>query len=434
MKLFENYLDGIKSIMDDSNSVQVRSFSTYTDQDSNLPKYFKKGLNENLISSRKDNIDNKVLINFESNHLTSLFGPNDYSFPSVSIGNHPDFSDLNYSEYENHFCVSMFMDIKGSTRLIERFSLLQIRKIKDTVLTLAIHIATHFGGHIHRLQGDAIFVQFVRKKQKEQDAVVNALNAASVITHFISADLADIFIQNQLKPLKVRIGIDYGKTDDVIWSHYGVPGCSELTTTSLHTDLAAKLQARAGSNEVLIGGNIKEILDIKPDFCSNVHDSKGDVDYYIYEGVKKYRKFNFDWQKYLLSFDFIKKASDGKRLNITVPNARLTCSISNSTDNSFENYYPNSRSINKNATITFRLQENGRDYNKKDWESIEWKAFNSGKQAKDKEQEIHNFGGEYDNKIYCKTTAAFTGHHYVECIIKRPRLDNIKITFPIYVD
>jgi adenylate cyclase len=434
MKLFGNYLDGIKSIVDDSDSLQVRSFSNYTDQDINLPRYFKKGLNESLSLSRKANVDNKVLINFESDQLTTLFGINEHSFHKISIGNHPDFSDLQHSEYENHFCVSMFMDIKGSTRLIEKFSLLQIRKIKDTVLTLAINVATHFGGHIHRLQGDAIFVQFVRKNQKDQNAVINALNAASVLTHFISTDLADIFTQLQLIPLRVRIGIDYGNSQDVIWSHYGVPGCSELTTTSLHTDLAAKLQAKATSNGILVGGNIKDILDIKSEFCKNVLFTDGTIDYYIYQGAKNYRKFIFDWEKYLMSFDFIKKASTGNRLLMEVPTIRLVCSINRPGSSDSETYHQNSKAIPKSSSISFRIHEGGRDYFKKTWETIEWRAFNSGKEAKEKVQETHTFDGKYNNKIYCVTTAAFTGHHFVECIIKRQHSNNIKITFPIFVE
>ena len=428
MKLFDNYLDSISGIL---NKNQVRNFSA--NEENRLPAYFQKAyVHENLSVLQNNNQNNKVLIQFDKTQLTTLFGQNQDSFASTSIGSHPDFLNLNHHEFENHFCVSMFMDIKGSTRLNERYSLLEIRKIKDTILTLAIYTASHFGGHVHRLQGDGIFLQFVRRGQKEQNAVINALNAASVLSHFITSDLAAIFNQNGVTPLRVRIGIDLGNTNDVIWSHYGIPGCSELTTTSLHTDLAAKLQTKAKSNGVLVGGNIKDILDIKDDFCQTCYDSDGNVDYYIYQDATiNYRKYEFNWQNYLKSFDFVKGATNS--LEVEIPNIRLTCKIK-MTDSAVEQTYnQNSFAIPKGSDIEYTIIENGHPYYKKDWETIEWKAVNSGKEAKNANELTHDFGGQYKNKVVCVTHAGYVGHHYAECVIKRQHLDNIKLRFPIFV-
>lgn len=430
MKLFNNYLHGISEIV---NKNEIRKFSSFTGN-GELPYYFEKGILNERLELQKSNSDNKVLIEFDKSQFTSLFGQNPDSFQQNVIGTHPDFSNINYHEYEKHFCVSMFLDIKGSTRLNEKYSLLEIRKIKDTILTLAIHVAAHFGGHIHRLQGDGVLVQFVRKGQKEQDAVINALNTASILTHFVSTDLARIFLNNGVIPLRVRTGIDLGFKDEVVWSHYGIPGCSELTTTSLHTDLAAKLQTRANSNGILIGGNIKEILDIKPEFCQDIKDTNGNIDYYIYQGMKNYRKFNFDWVKYLNSFDFTKLNSSRDGLEIDIPRLRIQCMISDENGLYEKVYFQNSLAIPKSFKIKYTLIENERLYHKRDFETIEWNAHNSGKEAKEAGHENHNFGGISKNKVHCETSAAYKGHHYVECIIKRPHSDNNKIRFPIFVE
>ena len=430
MKLFDNYLNGLSDIIDKHN---VKSFSSFSGE-STLPIYFEKGIVNETLELQKANSRNKVLIEFDKSQLEKLFGTNPQSFDSASIGTHPDFQSINYHEYENHYCVSMFMDIKGSTRLNEKYSLLEIRKIKDTILTLAIHVASHFGGHVHRLQGDGIFIQFVRKGTSPQDSVINALNAASVLTHFISSDLASIFSNNGVRPLTVRTGIDLGFKEDVIWSHYGVPGCSELTTTSLHTDLAAKLQVKAPSNGIYVGSNIQNILDINSSFCKDIKNDDGSVDYYIYTGVKNYRKFDFDWVKYLKTFDFTKVQSSGQGIEIEEPNIKISCTVTNEDGHNSKVYYQNSNAIKKGSQIRYQIEMNGHPYHKREFETIEWKAFNSGKEAKNANQETHDFGGASKNKIICDTTAAYKGHHYVEAILKREHSQNQRIKFPIFVE
>ncbi len=425
MKLFNDYLNGISDILTKS---QTTFFSDSINERRSFQALEKAILLEGT-AVQQANKKNKTMIDFDQSQLVNLFGHNPYSFQNVSIGTHPDFADLEYNKYEYHYCVSMFMDIKGSTRLNEKYSLPEIRRIKDTVLTLAIHVATHFGGHVHRMQGDGIFLQFVRKGQEEENAVINALNAASVLAHFISTDLAGIFNQNGVKPLRVRIGIDLGYEKDVLWSHYGIPLCSELTTTSLHTDLAAKLQAQAESNGILVGGNIKDILDIKDEFCCSCLDSENNTDYYIYQGsAMNYRKYKFDWKKYLNSYDFYRNST------IDTPNIRLVCKITEPQSTYQKDYYQNSSAIKKETKIQYTIMENGHPYYKKDWEAIEWKAYNSGKEAANtKDGLTHDFGGAYKNKTICETSAAYVGHHYVECTIKREHLDNIKLRFPIFV-
>ena len=429
MKLFSTYLNSISDIIDKS---KVETFSVNSNSNYTLQHFEKSMLNDGL-EVQRGNKNNKVLIEFDNNQLSNLFGANQFSFTEPSIGSHPDFKDLKHNEFKSHYCVSMFMDIKGSTNLNGKYTLLQIREIKDTVLTLAIHVASHFGGHVNRLQGDGAFLQFARKEQSEHDAVINALNTASIITHFISSDLANVFESNQVKPLRVRIGIDLGFKEDVIWSHYGIQGCSELTTTSLHTDLAAKLQSKAKSNGILIGENIREILDIKEEFCQTCLDKEKKKDYYIYQGSINYRKYDFNWIKYLRSFDFISKASNSDTLEITEKKIRLKCRIRDSENDEFKSYYQNSKAIKKGSTIEYSIEENNRPYHKKEWETIEWTAKNSGKEAKEANELEHNFEGNYKNKTICKTRAGYVGHHYVECVIKRKYLDNIKLRFPIFV-
>ncbi|MDN8971993.1 adenylate/guanylate cyclase domain-containing protein, partial [Staphylococcus aureus] len=80
--------------------------------------------------------------------------------------------------------------------------------------------------------------------------------------------LKKFFESENLEPLKIRIGIDFGDDSSVLWSKYGIDGINEITSTSIHTDLASKLQNKAPSNKIMIGENINKYLDIPTKFRS----------------------------------------------------------------------------------------------------------------------------------------------------------------------
>lgn len=439
MNLFENYRNGFEEILSKKIKVTPELLSKQRTFSNSLIKASSNGrLNENFSVDNGQNVPMqiqgpKVLFKYDKELLKKHFGTNKDSFENITIGKHPDFSELTNADYTYHYCVSAFIDIKGSTRLIEKYSLLEVRLIKDSLLTLAIEVANQFGGHVQRLQGDGIFLQFVRKDVVPNDAVINALNAVSILTQFVSVDLSEIMRNHGLSPLKIRAGVDYGDDENVLWSYYGVEGCEELTTTSLHTDMAAKLQAKADDNSILIGGNVKNLLDLKKDFYDFYRNNEGKEMVYYYSGQSSYPFYVFNWREYLYSLPFIWKVSGSEKLEIKEKELRLRCFISDDNGVDIEEYYPNSKSIPKDKNIVFKLYQNGNLYNKKDFEKIEWFAHNSGKQATEANELLHDFKKENNNKTICNSGAAYLGHHYVECKIIRNFQVNIKLTFPIFV-
>jgi adenylate cyclase len=439
MNLFESYKNGFEDILSKKIKVTPELLSKQRKFSNTL---IKENVNEgrNQTFSADDHQNSpmqiqgpKVLFRYDKELLKKHFGNNKDSFENITIGKHPDFADLTNTDYKYHYCVSAFIDIKGSTRLIEKYSLLEVRLIKDSLLTLAIEVANQFGGHVQRLQGDGIFLQFVRKDVVPNDAVINALNAVSILTQFVSVDLSEIMKNHGLRPLKIRAGVDYGDNENVLWSYYGVEGCEELTTTSLHTDMAAKLQAKADDNSILIGGNVKNLLDLKKDFYDYYRNNEGKEMVYYYSGQSSYPFYVFNWKEYLYSLPFIWKVSGSDKLEIKEKEFRIRCFISDDNGENLEEYYPNSKSISKDKSITFKLYKNGSLYFKKDFEKIEWYARNSGKQATDLNELTHDFKKKYNDKTICNSGAAYLGHHYVECKIIRNHQDNMKFTFPIFV-
>ncbi|ARN70625.1 hypothetical protein BST91_02660 [Nonlabens tegetincola] len=431
MSLFNNYKAGLESVLSRSNQSFEKSWSS---------PYILLNESTKTFSSVPTTIEpnSKTILDFDSNQLQKYFGPNKHSFDKVTIGNHPDFSYLNENQTLKHHCVSMFIDIKGSTRLALKYSLEEVRLIKDTLLTLCINVASHFGGHIHRLQGDAAFVQFVRKNSNPSDSIINALNAASVLCQAVSEDLSSAFISYGLDPIKIRVGIDYGSDEEVMWSHYGIANCNELTTTSLHTDLAAKLQHKASTNSIRIGKNLLDTIEMKQDFISIPKAYKNgeyvDDRYIIQSSNFNYRQFDFNWKKYLNSFSFYKQNGSGKLEIIDKP-FKLKAIVCNSkSDTNGTSYYENNYAILKGKSIRYELTYNNLPYYRKNYETIIWEAYNDGSDAKKANDEHHFFEKRFVNKTYCIAHAGYQGNHYLKCTIKRQHSDNIILKFPIYVD
>jgi class 3 adenylate cyclase len=381
----------------------------------------------------------KIMPTFDETLMRSFFGANAMRFPKISIGPHPDFTGLDFNQTATHYCVSMFVDVVGSTKLsIAGYELLLIRRIKDTVLSLFIQVANFFGGHVHRLQGDAAFLQFVRVGREPSDCIINALNAASMISYLVTHYLADIFRENDLEPLAIRIGLDYGKDDDVLWSHYGLPGCSELTTTSLHTDMAAKLQQKAAGNEVRIGNNIRAQLDLPSEFWRVPTKDNGAYEINAISEID-YRQFIFDWRKFLASYDFVTYNERTKQLvtDEDTDRIKLTCEVhaNELEDSLFESHYlPNSYALPKGKGLVFRLMKGSKPYQRLASHIVTWKIVNRGAEAAadpvkgwDKPQ--------VDKELnpYMVTGTAFVGHHYMQCKVQRPFLPDLELRFPLFV-
>lgn len=245
------------------------------------------------------------------NKIAQGYDPN-----NAQIGLHPDFKHLKGTEkQERHYIVSVFVDIKGSTNLNDSYDLETIYNITNTVQSAAIHVCLLFGGHIQRLQGDGVFAYFGGKSVSKAEAVKRAVTATSMFTYFIKNDLQKVFEEEGVENISTRTGIDFGDDDQVLWGNFGIGQCIELTTLSLHTSLAPKMQSHAGKNGIVVGQNVKDRLLIDEKFFDLVRNSKGEVtDRYIYIGRKKnmyYTQYKLDWFNYLKSLSYIKSDAQG---------------------------------------------------------------------------------------------------------------------------
>jgi adenylate cyclase len=252
------------------------------------------------------------------------------------LGAHPSFSHLKNSDNsEYHYIVSMFIDVRNSTGLFKKYEPDVVANICRTIQLAAIHTCWYFDGYIHRLQGDGLMVYFGGKGITKQAAVDNALMAASFVSYFVKNDLKSLFDEQGVNRIYTRIGIDFGDADATLWHNAGIGECSEVTTTSLHTSLACKMQAQAESNGIVAGDNI---LPFKPKhsdyFAYKKYKHNGSEQQYVYEISEegfRYKQHDFNWERYLKNHPSIEEDAEG---NLTfrgmpiLPNPQVQQNIS----------------------------------------------------------------------------------------------------------
>jgi hypothetical protein len=89
----------------------------------------------------------------------------------------------------------------------------------------------------------------------------------------------------------------------------GKDNTSEISTVSLYTSLASKMQSWAKSNEIVAGKNVKDRAGLDQSLYSAVEEKR-----YIYEDPENslyYSQHVFDWYKYLRGLKFIVSSLSG---------------------------------------------------------------------------------------------------------------------------
>lgn len=238
-----------------------------------------------------------------------LFGKGEPHPPT--IGDHPDFIHLDGTPNQEYCAIStLFLDIENSTRLGVVFGPEEAYRRKNAIICMAIEIIKTFDGHVHRIMGDAVMAYFGGKNKSPEAAAIDSINCATFLRYFFGkVVLPQLGDGDSDDAFGIRIGVDHGPADKVLWASYGYEGMSEVTATSFYVDVAAKLQGQAGRNQILIGQSLRDVIDF-PDVVASVptrsREGVREPDPYVRpnytstDGKKvNYRKFLVDWEGYL---------------------------------------------------------------------------------------------------------------------------------------
>lgn len=273
-----------------------------------------------------DYITNRAQLSFSRDLIAIANQMGAVPLANQIIGHHPHFSHLKgTTNTEKHYIISAFIDIKGSTNLFKKYDEETNMIITNTIQLAAINVCQLFGGFIQRIQGDGLFVYFGGKNIDRNKATQHCLTALSLFSYFVKNDLKRVFEQHGIERIFTKIGVDFGDDDKVLWGVAGIQNTSEIATYSLHTSLAAKMQAYAGSNEIVVGQYVKDKANFDSLLYTVVEEKR-----YIFSDSENgfyYTQYKFDWIKYLKSSQYIATSITGditiKPQISTIPNLTL---------------------------------------------------------------------------------------------------------------
>lgn len=320
MKIYNDYLSVIAEAMKTGPTV-----NSFNESQRNHGQVFSKGLSYEELNKRIPRNQLQPGLQSFANELGLV--PNF----EQKLGLHPDFAYLkNSNAVEKHYIVSMFVDIKGSTNLFRKYKPETVMVITNTIQRAAIHTCLVLGGYVHRLQGDGLFVYFGGKSIPIAEAVQRSLVFSSVFTYFVKTDLKKLFDEQGIEFIYTRIGVDLGYQEHVVWSLTGIGEISEVTTCSLHTSLACKMQGSAQSNGIVAGDHIVHEAATFHECFTPVSKRTGDEnDRYIYQIPDQkinYTQYDFSWLSFLKKQAFVATDLSGNIILKQKPAAQVSSS------------------------------------------------------------------------------------------------------------
>lgn len=386
--------------------------------------------------------------------LQKIFRPLFGKGPAVkpSIGGHPDFDHLaGTKRQEKSPIVTLFMDIESSTRLGILYSPEDVQRIKNAFICIAIEIAKTFDGHIHRIMGDAVMVFFGSKKHKTENAVIDALNCAAILNYLVERIIIpQLDAEGYKDSFGIRIGIDYGSRENVLWSAYGYPGMEEVTATSFFVDVAAKLQHSAGRNQIMLGQSLLEHVDFPTLFTTNKTEIRGGEETPVLylqpnhsnrDGKKvNYIQKVFLWEDYLYTTVLGQKDSAATGMTGNRGTDRITIraeEYDKDKKNCFGIYGACTRILSKDRSIKFTIDiEGGQSYPL----YVACSVTNNGNEAQKAEDMGHNRETEIiripqDGRGMTKwEQTAYRGLHFFNVDVKTNYGTKYKSSFGVYIE
>jgi class 3 adenylate cyclase len=331
--------------------------------------------------------------------LRPLFGKSGIN--TMSIGGHPDYDYLKGSgTTKSGYITTLFMDMENSSRLALVTPLEDVYFIKNAFIQLAMEVIKTFDGHVHRVMGDAVMAFFGGPTRTPEQASVDAINAAAVINAFSQNIVIPHLEKKGLgDSFGIRIGLDYGSQDAVLWSSYGYYQMEEVTATSFYVDSASKLQHSAGRNEIMIGQSLRDFLDFPQELLHWKQTQRGGqmVDkcyltpnYRINGKELNYEMQVLNWEKYLSLTNLVDHQILLDSAESITPFA-VTVDIRDTVLGYAIPYHPCASHVRKNVMLDFKVTFTA---SSSEPCRIEYIVQNHGREAMDAQHMTHRNGEE----------------------------------------
>lgn len=156
--------------------------------------------------------------------------------------------------------IVIFADLVGSTKMSEALSTEQLCITVRTFCQEMSYVIEEHGGRVLKFVGDAVIGYFIIEKSTS-DTAKRSVDCAKDMIKIINQSINPISKKSNFPLLSVKIGIDYGQCNVVLYSANKQRAHVDLIGHVLnHT---SKMQNIANPNQIIIGDNLYEKLPKK---------------------------------------------------------------------------------------------------------------------------------------------------------------------------
>lgn len=286
------------------------------------------------------------------------------------IGTHPDFIDLEGTDTgtKNQYVCTLFVDIKGSTRLSLLYPLDTVYLFKNAVIKTCVEVIRSFDGHVHRLMGDAVMAFFGGSDIDKENAVADAINCSVTLRAVLEKSIKPWMIKNSIdaKDFGFRVGCDFGDDQEVLWGSFGYQNVGEVSATGLQVDMASKLQGLANKNQAMLGQGLLDFVDW-PDKYSKikVKEKNGQTQNLpvVLPNLTNANGMSIDYKMRILNyrnsinFSALPRAFRASLEGSSViDNSEISYRCFVDESSGFVEYHSGSRYLNKHASLKFEIK------------------------------------------------------------------------------
>lgn len=153
--------------------------------------------------------------------------------------------------------VTLYVDLVGSTTMTLEMPAEKIAIIVSSFSQEMASVIRQHHGYVLKFVGDAVIGYFVAEGNGLL-AADNAVNCAKSMISIIQKGINPILNQYDYPDLMVKIGADYGQ--NIVVRYGSDPENSHVDLMGPAMNIAAKIQAMAKPNQILIGSDVYEKL------------------------------------------------------------------------------------------------------------------------------------------------------------------------------
>jgi adenylate cyclase len=160
-------------------------------------------------------------------------------------------------EGKESYIAVLYVDMEGSTRLSSQVDSETYTKIMKIFLMQMAKIIDNFRGYVLKFVGDCVIGIFLAEGNFP-NTCDNSVQAAMLMCSTVEDVINPILIQTGLPEIGFHIGVDIGLVRADKFGALDIASFNDLIGYTMN--LTAKIQSKAGHNEILIGRQLYELI------------------------------------------------------------------------------------------------------------------------------------------------------------------------------